>query len=61
MKKQKLKLGKRKQLKINGWINAYVNPSGKKWKRMASKRVRQSKHVDDGCGYRKLFGWFDWN
>lgn len=58
-KKQKIKLGKRKQLKNHGWISGYVKPCGKYWKRIASKRVRQSRCVNDGCGYRKLFGWFE--
>ena len=41
MREGRLILGKRKQLNKEGWVSAYVKPSGKFWKRYFNKKVRK--------------------
>lgn len=54
MKNRKLILGKRKQLKKEGWTSAYVKPSGKFWKRYFNKKVRKG-------GIHKKGNWHEWS
>jgi hypothetical protein len=52
---------KKKQLKLFGWISAHIKPTGKFWKRQASKKVRHTKDILNGCDYRRIFGWMEWS
>ena len=60
MKKKRLRLGKRKIFRDEGWVSAYVQPSGKKWKRIASKRSRNA-DIASGANHKKTFGFFEWS
>jgi len=59
--KSRLRLGKRKTLNKEGWVSNFIQPSGKFWKRQASKRSRQSVDVSDGTSHKKYFGWHEWS
>lgn len=59
-KDRRIPLGKRKTLKINGYMNGYVEPHGKFWKRLASKKVRRTAVISNGTAYRKIWGPFEW-
>jgi hypothetical protein len=45
--------------KHGGWVNGFIQPTGKIQKRRASKRARRL-HVPDGNFYRKTYGWWEW-
>ena len=60
MKKKRLRLGKRKILREEGWVSAYVQPSGKFWKRLANRKARRVEHAD-GCAHKKTWGPFEWS
>ena len=61
-KKKRLKLGKRKQLRADGWVSAFVQPCGKFWKRVASKRARAcGDDLADGAAHKKTWGPFEWS
>ncbi len=52
---RKILLGRRGgELKKEGWISAYIKPTGKFWKRYFNKKVRQGKDHKRG-------NWFDWS
>lgn len=59
-KNVRLKLGKRKQLRAEGWISAFVKPCSKFWKRLANKRARQVDHAD-GAAHKRTWGPFEWS
>ena len=51
----KIRLGKKKETKRNGWWHSYyVKPSGKFWKRYFNKKVRNGKQHKRG-------NWFEWS
>jgi hypothetical protein len=61
-KKTRLKLGKRKQLRIEGWVSAFVKPCGRFWKRLASKQARRSgDELVHGAAHKKTWGPFEWS
>lgn len=60
-KKKRLRLGKRKIFRIDGWVSAYVQPSGKFWKRVASKAARRRNDFGNGAAHKKTFGPFEWS
>lgn len=62
MRDLKLKLGKKKERKRHGtWVNAYIKPTGREWKRRANRAVRRSKNVAGGKSYKKCWGFFEWS
>ena len=50
---RKLRIGRRKEKRRNGWNSYFVKPSGKFWKRYFNKKVRH------GQEYKKS-NWFEW-
>lgn len=64
MKDEKLKLKNHKQSRDKSgsriWFSAYVKPSGRYWKRKASKAARKSDDLSCGGAYKKCFGWMEW-
>lgn len=57
----RLKLGKRKEFKRHGgWVSAQIKPSGRLWKRRASKSARKASFIANGGAYRRLYGWTEW-
>lgn len=51
----KIRLGKKKETKRNGWwLSYYVKPTGKFWKRYFNKKVRNGKQHKRG-------NWFEWS
>lgn len=60
MKTKRFRLGKRKILNKEGWVSAYLQPSGKYWKRLANKKSRQVDHAD-GNAHKKCWGPFEWS
>jgi len=53
MVEQKIKLANKKGFQKTGWVNGYVKPAGKFWKRLFNKRVRK------GATHKKS-SWFEW-
>lgn len=53
MKNNVVILSKKKQLKNNGWMNGYVKPTGKFWKRFFNKKVRKG-------AIHKRGNWWEW-
>ena len=41
------------------WTEGYGKPSRKKNKRLASKRVRRAKDLDNGMSYKKVYNSWD--
>ena len=52
--------GMKGQKNIRSWINGYVKPKGKWWKRKSNKKVRKNKEMQNGSWYKKTWGWFEW-
>jgi len=61
MKTPRIRIGRKGILNVHGWRSAFTQPSGKFYKRKASKRARQCKDLSDGTDYKKYYGWFEWD
>ena len=59
-KKKRLRLGKRKQFRLEGWVSSFVQPGNKFWKRFASKAARRADFAS-GASHKKTFGHFEWS
>lgn len=58
----RIKFGRKGEKKrLGGWLSGFVKPSGKKWKRKASKKARIKSLTGKGNIYKKMWGWFTWS